>query len=190
MPCDHLQDQEQMLSLRRCLVDAGRMLFFMVEQVFLLMGYGWPTHLQMHKAQCREERAKGQRKNCVHIFLVLLLNMNFVSHFVALFCLTCCFHLYIPGKLVMFLDLGEVTLCRICPLCPSHSLLSGPQSSVLRGCPLCVLQGYSCCGELTTTGSLVSVADPCQVDCLVLPYAQAAGPSWVGQVMRLLTEGS
>lgn len=134
---------------------------------------------------------KGREKNCVHIFLVLLLNMNFVSHSVALFCLTCCFHLYIPGKLYWSkADLGEVTLCRICPLCPSHSLLSGPQSSVLQGCPLCVLQGYSCCGELTTTGSLVSVADPCQVDCLVLPYAQAAGPSWVGQVMRQLTEGS
>lgn len=111
--------------------------------------------MQIHKAQCRERRAKGQRKNFVCIFLVLPLNMNFVSHSVALFCLTCCFHLYIPGKLVMFLDLEEVTLCRICPLCPSHSLLSGPQSSVVQGCPLCVLQGYFCCGELTNTGSLV-----------------------------------
>ena len=90
----------------------------------------------------------------------------------------------------MFFDLGEVTLCRSCPVCPSHSLVSGPQSSMLQVCPLCVLHGYFCCGDLTTTGSLVSVADPYQVDCLVLPHAQAAGHSWVGQIMRLLIEGS
>lgn len=34
-------DQEGMLSLRSCLVDAKRKLLFMVEQVFLPAGGGW-----------------------------------------------------------------------------------------------------------------------------------------------------
>ena len=35
---DPLQDQEGMYLLRSCLVDARRILYFMVEQVILLMG--------------------------------------------------------------------------------------------------------------------------------------------------------
>ena len=51
-----------MLCFKDCLVDAGRILLFMVEQVFLLMGEVW----SMHNAdtQCsveRGEEAKGQR---------------------------------------------------------------------------------------------------------------------------------
>ena len=47
--------------LRSCLVDAGRMLPLMVEQVFLLMGEVW----LMHNTQCTiegREEAKGQRR--------------------------------------------------------------------------------------------------------------------------------
>ena len=36
--CGSLRDQEGMLSLESCLVGAGGMLLFMVEQVFLLTG--------------------------------------------------------------------------------------------------------------------------------------------------------
>ena len=45
--------------LRSCLVDAGRMLLFMAEQVFLLMGEVW----SMHNAdtQCTEGERGGQR---------------------------------------------------------------------------------------------------------------------------------
>ena len=62
--------KEECYLLRSCLVDAGRMLLFMVEQVFLLMGEVW----SMHNAdtQCMvegREEAKRQRK--FFIFLVL-----------------------------------------------------------------------------------------------------------------------
>ena len=51
-----------------CLVDAGRILLFMVEQVFLLMGEAWLMHNV--DTQCTGEgrkEAKGQKK----IFLCL-----------------------------------------------------------------------------------------------------------------------
>ena len=38
-----LQDQEEMLPLKSCLVGARRMLFFKAEQEFLLMGKVWST---------------------------------------------------------------------------------------------------------------------------------------------------
>ena len=47
---------------------------------------------------------------------------------VASLCLICCFYFYVFSKLVKFLNLGEVTFCRRCPMCPSRALLSDHQS--------------------------------------------------------------
>ena len=55
MPHDPFQDQEGMFSFKEL---ARRMLLFMVEQVFLLMGEVWWT---LNVDTGREE-AKGQRK--------------------------------------------------------------------------------------------------------------------------------
>ena len=52
--------------LRGCLTGARRMLFFMVEQVFLLMRKFWLTHKA--DTQCMvegREEAKGQRIFCL-----------------------------------------------------------------------------------------------------------------------------
>ena len=59
---DPLQDQNCYL-LRSCLIDARRMLLFMIEQVFLPLGEVWSMH--NIDTQCTvEERVevKGQRK--------------------------------------------------------------------------------------------------------------------------------
>ena len=65
--------------LRSCLVDAGRMLLFMVEQVFLLMGEVWWMHNV--GTQCTvegREEAKGQRKFlCVLNFSCLAIKYKF-----------------------------------------------------------------------------------------------------------------
>ena len=70
MPCDHLQDQEQMLSLRRCLADAGRMLLFMAEQVFLLMGDGWSMHHADTRGTVQGEKNKRAEKKFLFIFFL------------------------------------------------------------------------------------------------------------------------
>ena len=41
---------------------------------------------------------------------------------------------------------------------PSSTFLSGHQSYMLQGCSPCGLCGSSCCGRLTTVGSLVGMA--------------------------------
>ena len=46
-----LQDQEEMLSLKELLTDAGRKLLFLVERVFLPMGRSNCCIMQIHNAQ-------------------------------------------------------------------------------------------------------------------------------------------
>ena len=76
-----LQDQEEMLPLKSCLVGARRMLFFKVEQEFLLMGKVWSTCNA--DTQCTvegTEEDKETRQNlCLIFFPVLLLNVYFIS---------------------------------------------------------------------------------------------------------------
>ena len=51
---------------RSCLLGARRILFFMVKQVFLLMGKIWSVHWYNADTQCTiegKEEAKGQKKN-------------------------------------------------------------------------------------------------------------------------------
>ena len=54
--CDPFQDQEGKLSFKDCLVDIGRMLLLMVEQVFLPMGEVWWTHNANTQCTVQEER--------------------------------------------------------------------------------------------------------------------------------------
>lgn len=64
--CDPLQDQEEMLPLKSCLVGARRMLFFKVEQEFLLMGEVWSTCNADTQYAVEGERDKETRqKFCV-----------------------------------------------------------------------------------------------------------------------------
>lgn len=75
-----LQDQEEMLPLKSCL-GATRMLFFKVEQQFLLMGEVWSTrNADIQRTVEGTEEDKETRQNlCLIFFLVLLLNVYFIS---------------------------------------------------------------------------------------------------------------
>lgn len=68
---DLLQDQEGIYLLRSCLVGTRRMLFFVVEKVFLPMGEVWSMHEadSQYTVEGREE-AKGQRKICTFKFFL------------------------------------------------------------------------------------------------------------------------
>ena len=67
---------------RNCLGVAGRMLFFMAEQVFLRMGKCGRCLIQTDGAQCREAGGQGAETGLhVYIFLVLPLIMNCISQF-------------------------------------------------------------------------------------------------------------
>ena len=70
--------QKECYLLRSCLIDAGRMLFFMVEQVFVLMGGVW----SMHNAdtQCTEREPEGREEFLCLNFSFFAINMNSVSH--------------------------------------------------------------------------------------------------------------
>ena len=68
---DPLQDQEGMYLLRSCLVDARRILYFMVEQVFLPMGR-FDFVSQSYTMYSGGERRLKSREECfVYISLVL-----------------------------------------------------------------------------------------------------------------------
>ena len=69
---------------------------------------------------------------------------------VASFCLICCFYFSVCGRLVMFLRLIEVALCRKSPVCPCSALPSHHPSYMLSGFPLRELCGSFCCGRLST----------------------------------------
>ena len=60
--------KEECYLLRNCLVNARRMLLFMFEQVFLLMGEVW----SMHNAdtQCRYSRGEREGKRAEKFFYV------------------------------------------------------------------------------------------------------------------------
>ena len=60
------------------------------------------------------------------------LRFNFVLSFgtyssISLFCQIICVYFYVLGRLVTFPDLGEMALCRRCPVKPSSTLPSGHQ---------------------------------------------------------------
>lgn len=76
-----LQDQEEMLSLKSCLVGARRMLLFKVEQQFLLMGEVWSTHNAdtQRTVEGTEEDKETRQNLCLIFFPVLLLNVYFIS---------------------------------------------------------------------------------------------------------------
>lgn len=75
-----LQDQEEMLPLKSCL-GARRMLLFKVEQQFLLMEEVWSTHNAdtQRTVEGTEEDKETRQNLCLIYFLVLLLNVYFIS---------------------------------------------------------------------------------------------------------------
>ena len=54
--------KQECYLLRSCLVDAGRMLLFMVEQVFLPRKEVWPTHYANMQCSKGKGETKGQRR--------------------------------------------------------------------------------------------------------------------------------
>ena len=72
--------KKERYHLRSCLVDARRMLLFMVEQILLLMGEVG----SMHKAdtQCTVGGEEAKRQRIIFMFKFfscLAINMNFIS---------------------------------------------------------------------------------------------------------------
>ena len=57
-----MQDQEEVLSLRSCLVDAERTFLCVAEQVFLRMGEVAPMHNADTQGTVQGEEVKGQRR--------------------------------------------------------------------------------------------------------------------------------
>ena len=79
--------------LRSCLVDVKRMLLFMAELVFLLMGEVWWCIMQVYSAQRGGEEAIGQRRYFCLSFSYLAIKKNeFISQ------LLCC-NLRIVGSI-------------------------------------------------------------------------------------------
>ena len=122
-----------------------------LSRYFCWWGMVGQRTMQIHKDSAGRKEQKGREEIFVYIFLVLPFNMNSVSHSVASFCLTCCFHLYIPGKLFLTLENWPCIEAVLCVPATHSSLVP---SSMLQVCPLRVLHGCFCCGELTTTGTL------------------------------------
>lgn len=71
--------RRNVIFLRSCLVNAKRMLLFMFEQVFLLVGEVWSIYNA--DTQCtaeRKEKAKGQRKFlCLNLCLAIKYEFSF-----------------------------------------------------------------------------------------------------------------
>ena len=63
--------------LRSCLGDAGSMLFFMAEQVLLLMGEVWLKHDADTQCTAGREEAKGQRRIFMFEFSGLAIKYEF-----------------------------------------------------------------------------------------------------------------
>ena len=63
--------------LRSCLVDAGRILLFMVEQVFLTMGEAWSMHIYNVQCEWGERRPKGREEFLCLNFSCLAIKYEF-----------------------------------------------------------------------------------------------------------------
>ena len=68
------------------------------------------------------------------------------------FCLILYSHFYVSGKLVMFLNLGEMALYWGRLMEPSNMPLSGHQSKLFQSYPLCVLHVPLCYGPVNYCG--------------------------------------
>lgn len=62
------------------------------------------------------------------------------------FCLILCVCIYMLGRSVMFLSLGEMVIRRRHPMDSSSTLPSFHWRYMLKWCPLCRLSGTFCCG--------------------------------------------
>lgn len=75
---------------------------------------------------------------------VLFLCLKYASIFS--FCLILCVCIYMLGRSVMFLSLGEMVIRRRHPMDSSSTLPSFHWRYMLKWCPLCRLSGTFCCG--------------------------------------------
>lgn len=81
------------------------------------------------------------------IFLRFVLFLHLKQSSVFSFCLILCVYLFVFDRSITFPDLGEVALCKRCPVGPTLMLPSVYQIQMLQECTLCGLCApFCCCG--------------------------------------------